>query len=178
MTSRMRMTFLAMGLSTAVLAQTPSPVKVQKMSVPEKALKFEVMVPAKPADVWTAFSTSEGLSTWLWRDCTVDLKAGGEWTVHYPGGATGGGSIVSFKPGRQIVIHAMAPEKFPEVRKIGTTAVFDIEPAGAETRVTLTQTGWKEGKEWDDAYDYLAVGNSQLMSQLHTRFVRGPLKWQ
>src|SRR5579862_3796129 len=91
-----------------------SPVEVTRVSQPEKALKFEVVVPAKPADVWQAFTTGSGLQTWLWQDCTVDLREGGGWIVHYPGGKTGGGTVVSFKPGRQVVIHAMAPEKFPE----------------------------------------------------------------
>jgi len=36
--------------------------------------------------------------------------------------------------------------------------------------VTLTQTGWKQGKEWDDAYQYLSSGNAQLLAQLHRRF--------
>ena len=73
----------------------------------------------------------------------------------------------------------MAPEKFPEVRRIGTTATFDFQPEGDDkTRVTLTQTGWKDGKEWDDAYDYLAQGNAQLLAQLYRRFKTGPLAWQ
>lgn len=160
-------------------AQTePAPVKVSRIATPEKALRFEVVVPAKISDVWNAFSTSEGLSTWLWRDCTVDWKPGGGWIVHYPGGATGGGTIVGFEPGRSITIHAMAPEKFPEVRRLGTTALFEFAPEGEKTKVTLTQTGWKEGKEWDEAYDYLAQGNAQLLGQLYLRFTRGPLKWQ
>jgi uncharacterized protein YndB with AHSA1/START domain len=169
---------LALTLCAAALAQTDAPpVKVTRLSSPEKALKFEVLIPGKIADVWTAFTTTEGLNTWLWKDCTVDLRAGGGWTVHFPG-STGGGTIVSLKDGRQVVIHAMAPEKFPEVRRAGTTATFDFEPAGDQTRVTLTQTGWKQGKEWDDAYDYLANGNAQLLGQLHVRFAKGPLKWQ
>jgi uncharacterized protein YndB with AHSA1/START domain len=172
----MKSAILVLAVTAAAFAQ---PVKVAKLSSPEKALRFEVTVPAKPAEVWAAFTTSAGLSTWLWRDCTVDLRAGGEWTVHYPGGSTGGGTIVSFDPGRRLAIHAMAPEKFPEVRRTGTAAVFEIEPDGDNgTRVTLTQTGWKEGKEWDDAYEYLSQGNAQLMGQLHLRFTRGPLKWQ
>ena len=43
---------------------------------------------------------------------------------------------------------------------------------------TLTQTGWKQGKEWDDAYEYLAGGNAQLMGQLNYRFVNGPIAWK
>ena len=173
---------LVLALSAATLAQDapkpPASVKVTKVDSP-KALKFEVVVPAKLDDVWSAFTTNAGLNTWLWKECTVDLKEGGGWTAHYPGGATGGGTIISFQPKRELVIHAMAPEKFPEVRRTGTTAVFEIAPEGdGASKVTLTQTGWKEGKEWDDAYEYLAQGNAQLMGQLHRRFTQGPLKWQ
>ncbi len=155
-----------------------SPVEVTRVSQPEKALKFEVVVPAKPADVWQAFTTGAGLQTWLWQDCTVDLREGGGWIVHYPGGKTGGGTVVSFRDREELVLHAMAPERFPEVRKIGTTAVFAFALEGDQTRVTLTQTGWREGKEWDDAYDYLAEGNAQLLAQLYTRFTRGPIAWK
>jgi len=155
-----------------------SPVTVTRVSQPEKALKFEVVAPGKPAEVWEAFTTSAGLDTWLWEDCTVDLRAGGDWIVHYPGGKTGGGTVVSFRDQRQLVLHAMAPERFPEVRKTGTTAVFDFAADGEGTRVTLTQTGWKEGKEWDAAYDYLADGNAQLLEQLYVRFAHGPIKWR
>jgi len=173
----MKSAVITLALAAALYAQTP--VKVTRLTAPEKALKFEVVVPAKPADVWAAFTTSEGMKTWLWRDCVVDLRAGGEWTVNYPGGATGGGTILSYDTGRRLTIHAMAPEKFPEVRRTRTTAVFEIASDGENaSKVTLTQTGWKEGKEWEDAYEYLAQGNAQLMGQLHRRFTNGPLKWQ
>jgi uncharacterized protein YndB with AHSA1/START domain len=117
------------------------------------------------------------LITWLWSDVSVELREGGDWMVHFPGGKTAGGTIFSFVAGRQIVMRAMAPEQFPEVRRERTLAVFDFEPAGAETRVTLTQSGWKQGKEWDDAYAYLADGNAQLLAQLRGRFVKGPINW-
>jgi uncharacterized protein YndB with AHSA1/START domain len=167
--------------SIAVLgAQTVTqrgPVKVTMLAAPEKQLKFEVVVPAKIEDVWAAFTTHEGLVTWLWSDVSVDLREGGDWTVHFPGGKTGGGSIVSFVKGQQVVMRAMAPEQFPEVRRERTLAVFDFEPVGNETRVVLTQSGWKQGKEWDDAYTYLADGNAQLLAQLHERFAKGPINW-
>jgi len=181
----MRTLLFAVALCVAPVAaqaqevqKKTSPVKVTRVSEPDKALKFEVVVAAKPADVWQAFTTSAGLNTWLWQDCTVDLREGGDWIVHYPGGKTGGGTIVSFRDGQQLVLHAMAPERFPEVRKTGTTAVFDFAPEGEQTRVTLTQSGWKQGKEWDDAYEYLASGNAQLLEQLYVRFAHGPIKWQ
>jgi hypothetical protein len=42
-----------------------------------KALVIAVTVPASRAEVWKAFSTQAGLSTWLAPDTTVDLKPGG-----------------------------------------------------------------------------------------------------
>jgi uncharacterized protein YndB with AHSA1/START domain len=152
-------------------------VKVTKLEEPEKALLFEVTVPAKLDEVWRAFTTKEGAQEWLWPDMTVELKEGGDWIVHYPGGKTGGGTIVGFEPMHSITMRAMAPEQFPEVRRERTTAVFRFEAAESGTKVTLLQTGWKKGKEWDEAYEYLASGNAQLLKQLLYRFQKGPVDW-
>ena len=166
-----------MNLLLAMLCAA-SPVTVARLDKPEKALRFEAIVSAPVDEVWKAFTTSEGLQTWIWRDAKVDLREGGDWLVLYPGGKTGGGTILSFEPKSKLVLSAMAPERFPHVRAERTRAVFEFAPAGpGETRVTLTQTGWKQGKEWDDAYEYLSKGNAQLLAQLQQRFEKGPIDW-
>jgi uncharacterized protein YndB with AHSA1/START domain len=141
-------------------AHAAANVSVTTDASPHKSLKLEVSVPASLDAVWHAFSTSEGLSTWLTPGAVVDLRKGGEWTAHFPGGKTGGGTILSFTPKREMVLAALAPEAFPTVRAERTTAAFRFLPQGpASTLVQLEQTGWKEGAEWDQAYDYLAKGN-------------------
>jgi uncharacterized protein YndB with AHSA1/START domain len=148
-------------------------------SAGEKELVIEVTVPASRAEVWKAFTTSDGLSTWLTPGATVDLRPGGEWMARFPGGSTGGGTIVSFVPEKQLVLSALAPEKFPTVRATRTAAKFEFESRGDnETAVKLTQTGWKDGKEWDEAYEHLTAGNAELMATLHRRFVSGPIDWK
>jgi len=169
--------FASLLLAATIATAADNPVKVTRIDSPEKALKFEVTVPAKLDDVWRAFTTKDGAQEWLWPDMAVELREGGDWIVHYPGGKTGGGTIVSFEPMQSITMRAMAPEQFPEVRQERTTAVFSFEAVDSSTRVTLLQTGWKKGKEWDDAYDYLANGNAQLLSQLLYRFKNGPIDW-
>jgi uncharacterized protein YndB with AHSA1/START domain len=166
----------------AAVAEGPlagqSRVSVTKDDVPHRVLKMEVGVPASQEAVWQAFSSSEGLSTWLTPGAVVDLRKGGEWTAHFPGGKTGGGTILSFIPGREMTMSAMAPEWFPTVRAERTTATFRFLSLGpGSTRVQLEQTGWKEGEEWNKAYDYLAKGNAQLLETLRRRFVDGPLDW-
>ncbi len=142
-----------------------------------KSLILTITVPASRTEVWKAFATSEGLSTWLTPNAVVDLRAGGEWTAHYPGGKTGGGTIVSFVPEKEIVISAMAPEQFPIVRSTRTHARFRFESRGNSTIVELEQTGWQQGEEWDKAYEYLFAGNAELLATLHHRFVNGPIDW-
>jgi len=152
-------------------------VQAKEASAPQQFV-IEIEVPAPVQEVWRAFATSEGLSTWLFPNATVDLKPGGDWLIHFPGGSTGGGTIVSFVPEKELVIAALAPGKFPEVRAERTRAVFQFEPRGKSTVVRLTQSGWKSGDEWTRAYEYLVAGNAQLMATLHRRFVDGPVDWE
>ena len=72
---------------------------------------------------------------------------------------------------------ALAPDQFLTVRATRTKARFQFEAKGDSTVVRLTQTGWKEGEEWVKAYEYLTVGNAQLLATLHHRFVNGPIDW-
>ena len=164
-------------LAAAGIAFSQDPVKVVKQAAPNKSLIFEVTIPAPQAAVWRAFATSDGLSTWLTPGAVVDLRNGGEWTAHFPGGSTGGGTIISFVPQREMTISAMAPEQFPTVRAERTTARFEFVAKGESTVVRLVQTGWKPGAEWDRAYDYLAQGNAQMLEALLRRFVSGPIDW-
>lgn len=165
-------------LATMSITFAQSPVKVVKQPAPDKALMFEVTIPASRAAVWQAFTTSDGLSTWLTPGAVVDLRKDGEWTAHFPGGSTGGGTIVSFIPQEELILSALAPEKFPTVRSERTTAKFLFVAASDQsTVVRLVQTGWKNGEEWDKAYDYLAEGNVQLLETLRRRFISGPIDW-
>jgi uncharacterized protein YndB with AHSA1/START domain len=172
----MKTIFLALVMAgAAAVAQSPD--KPVKAAAVDKVLVLEVTVPASLNAVWEAFTTSAGLSTWLTPGAVVDLKEGGEWTAHFPGGSTGGGTILSFVPEKELVLSAMAPDKFPTVRATRTRARFQFEAKGDSTVVRLTQTGWKEGEEWVKAYEYLTVGNAQLLATLHHRFVNGPIDW-
>jgi uncharacterized protein YndB with AHSA1/START domain len=172
----MKTIFLALGMiATASFAQSPA--AAAKPVVADKVLILEVTVPAPISAVWQAFTTSQGLSTWLTPGAVVDLREGGEWTAHFPRGSTGGGTILSFVPEKELVLSALAPDKFPTVRATRTRARFQFEAKGDSTIVRLTQTGWKEGDEWVKAYEYLTVGNAQLLATLHHRFASGPIDW-
>ena len=136
---------VAVVMSVAAVAVAQDAVKVVKQAEP-KALIVEVTVPATQAEVWKAFTTSEGLSTWLTPGAVVDLREGGEWTAHYPGGHTGGGTIVSFVPMREMTLRAMAPEQFPHVREERTTAKFEFVPQGNADAGAADADGMEDGR--------------------------------
>jgi uncharacterized protein YndB with AHSA1/START domain len=176
----MKALFLAVLVAaTAASAQASRPLSAEPAPSVDanRALIIELSIPAPLHDVWAAFSTKQGLSNWLAPDVSVELKPGGDWLVKFPG-STGGGTIVSFVPEKQLVINALAPDRFPHVRATRTRAVFTFTAEGNGTVVRLSQTGWQSGAEWDAAYEYLAAGNAQMLAMLHHRFVAGPTDWR
>ena len=119
-----------------------------------KELVIQLEVPASVPEVWKAFTTTDGLTSWLAPQAKVELRPGGDWIVSFPGGrSTGGGTIVSYVPEKEIVLSALAPDQFPHVRAERTRAVFSFEARGDSTVVRLTQTGWKTGAELQKAAD-------------------------
>jgi uncharacterized protein YndB with AHSA1/START domain len=170
---------LLLSIAAGVSAQTSGSVTAGPAQPNDstKLLRIELSIPAPVHDVWQAFTTEQGLSSWLAPDVSVELKPGGDWLVKFPG-STGGGTIVSFVPEKEIVINALAPDSFPKVRAARTRAVFTFTAEGNSTLVSLSQTGWQSGPEWDAAYEYLAAGNAQMLAMLHHRFVAGPTDWR
>jgi len=177
--------FWAIGLVAALPVAadeqrlTSGHVQVEMIRAPEMRLNFEVVVPAGLETVWDAFTTREGMVTWLAPEARIELRIGGPWEVGFAGAAPGGGTILAYLPREILAIHAMAPEAFPTVRSERTMAFFRFEPvSAAQTKVRLSQVGWKEGGEWEKAFQYLAKGNSQLLNALYERFEHGPIPWE
>jgi uncharacterized protein YndB with AHSA1/START domain len=145
-----------------------------------KRLDFSVTVPATIDQVWDAFTTVPGMVSWLAPQAAVDPQRGGKWEVSFgPGSSTAGGTVELVQPKSLLAIAAMAPDRFPTVRRERTDAVFEFTPAGPNaTTVRLAQTGWKQGAEWDQAFDYLSRGNAELLEALYHRFAVGPMNWK
>src|SRR5579863_5292296 len=109
---KMKALFLAVLIAVAgASAQTPDPMSAVTAQPHDstKVLRIELSIPAPVHDVWEAFTTQKGLSSWLAPNVSVELKPGGEWLVKFPG-STGGGTIASFIPEKEIVINALAPD--------------------------------------------------------------------
>jgi len=159
-------------------------VLVEARYSPERALRWELIVPAPVPEVWTAWTDPAAMITWASPGAEVDLRVGGVWEVHFdpdrPEGQRGSDAneIIGLVDGTELVIAAGAPTQFPTVREEKTRFTVRLEPVGhGFTRLVVTQTGWKVGEEWEAAFDYLAGANAEWLSWLLRRYVSGPTEW-
>ena len=152
-----------------------------------RVLQQSLVVPASAADVWTAFTTSEGFASWAAPVAFVDFRLGGYIEATYdPKGTIGApgnirNEIVAYVPQRMLAIrNTQAPPSTafdaPTFQKLHT--VIFLDPAGANaTRVTIVQPGYGAGEKFDGVYAHFARGNGWSLQQLAKRFAEGPAKW-
>ncbi len=145
-----------------------------------RVLQQALTVAAPVADVWTAFTTSEGFASWAAPIAFVDFRLGGHIESTYdPNGRIGApgnirNEIVAFVPQRMLAIrNTQAPPgtsfDAATFQKIHT--VIFLEPAGARaTRVTIVQPGYGSGEKFDGVYAMFARGNAYSLQQLAKRF--------
>lgn len=166
------------------LAWTHKGVVVFVFEAPPRRAEWEVVVPASPRDVWRAWTEPAELATWAGPAAAVDLRPGGDWHIYFdptaPEGERGGDAsrIVDFVPGRELRLRAGAPREFPTVRREKTDFVVRLEPVGyGHTRILASQSGWKDGDEWDRAFRAITSANAEWLSWLLKRYVEGPIDW-
>jgi len=150
----------------------------------ERALHKEVAVKAPLADVWNAWTTSEGIKTFFAPDAHVEARPDGPFEIYInpyaePGmkGADGM-RFLAVQPMTLLSYTWNAPPSLPEARKQRTVVILRFTPVSdRETRVTMTHVGWGDGGEWDKAYLYFDKAWDHVLGNLQKRFAEGPVDW-
>lgn len=152
----------------------------------DRVLQLSIVVPAPRAEVWAAFTTSEGYRTWATPLAWVDLKVGGIIETNYNPTAKLGSpdnirnQITAYLPDRLLALrNVQAPAGFPGAAELGQTAVV-IElasPTPDTTRITLSGVGYGPGPVFDNLYRQFEWANAYSLSELKARFVSGPVDW-
>jgi uncharacterized protein YndB with AHSA1/START domain len=111
-----------------------------------------------PGKVWAALTTAEGLGAWFGDEATIDLRPGGPARMRWAGGPTV----------EMLVERVEEPAVFgftwpiyglPEGDPRRTYVEFTLKPAGAGTRLTVTESGFAQLPE--DAYREAYDGNTE-----------------
>jgi uncharacterized protein YndB with AHSA1/START domain len=141
-------------------------------------------VKAPVTEVWKAWTTEEGVTTFFAPAARVDPRPGGAFEMHFnpfakPGlkGADGMVFLALQEP-RMLSFTWNAPPHLPEVRGQRTAVTVRMRDAGdGATEVRLTHAGWGEGGQWDKAYEYFDGAWGRVLANLAKRFAEGPVDW-
>lgn len=150
----------------------------------DRSISKDAIISAGTGDVWQAWTTSEGCKTFFAPDAHIELKEGGAFELYFrddvPRGLQGseGCTIIEFTPEQHLAFTWNAPPEFPEVRGQHTRVDVRLQPLGEEqTRVTLHHTGWREGDDWNQVFNFFDRAWDEVMRNLKVRFATGPVEW-
>lgn len=151
----------------------------------EKVIFIDVVVNADLKDVWDAWTTEQGVKTFLAPDCRIDLRPGGLYEIYFnpdasPGERGGEGlRVMAVQPMRMFSFTWNAPPELSEVRDQHTHVVLRFTPEGGGTRVSLYHDGWGSGGQWDQAFEYFQRAWGEIvLPRLKYRFEHGPVDWE
>ena len=156
----------------------------------ERAIDKEVLVDATVDQVWEAWTTKAGITSFFAPDADIDARVGGAFHLfinpYAAPGMKGADTMryLALQPKTMLSFDWNAPPSLPNVRGQHTVVILRFSPEGAKTRLMLHQVGWgspdgANGKEWDAAYKYFDGAWSNVLANLQKRFAAGgqPVDW-
>lgn len=147
----------------------------------ERQIRHEVVVEAPRSEVWKAWTTEEGLTSFFAPAAHVELRADGPFEVYFltdaPYGQRGseGCKVLSFVENEMLSFSWGAPPRFPDMRWRRTYVVLqfsDTDDGG--TRLRVTNGGYGTGEQWDQVYAYFDAAWPRVLEALQARFADGP----
>jgi uncharacterized protein YndB with AHSA1/START domain len=156
----------------------------QPVHAAERALDKEIVVKASLDQVWQAWTTREGITSFFAPDARIEPRVGGAFQIYMNPGAEPGMKgaddmrYMALQPKKMISFDWNAPPSLPEARAQRTFVIVRFFPLdGATTRITLHHVGWGEGGEWDKTYAYFDKAWGTVLGNLQQRFEKGPRDW-
>ncbi len=149
-----------------------------------KVLRHEIIVNADQADVWRAFTTSEGLRSFAAPVAQIDLRIGGTWESSYNPDARIGdpnniqNEVLSFLPMEMLSTRIKrTPPGFPhpELGKQLWTVLQFFDLGNRQVKVVGSMLGWQDGPDWEPIYALFERGNASVLEALREALERRPV---
>jgi uncharacterized protein YndB with AHSA1/START domain len=144
-----------------------------------ESIVAEGLIEAPVHAVWNAWTTSEGLRSWLAPHAEIDLRIDGIMRSNYDpkGDLDGPGTIenkiLAFEPQRMLSIRVVrAPEKFPFKSKVKQmwTVLYFHKTDDEKTMLRIVGMGFGTDEESIKMKDYFKRGNAFTLTQLQKYF--------
>jgi len=144
----------------------------------QRAIQLTAEMPAGADKAFAMFASSEAFASWATAIAKIDFRSGGTIEASYDPKAQFGdpeniiNRLETVVPNRLIVLRNLqAPSALPGRALFGqTVTVLQFEPLGPDkSRVTLTNTGYGIGGEWDALYNHFEWGDAYVLASLRKR---------
>ena len=121
----------------------------------ERAIKFELTIHAPAREVWSVLTDAEHIPSW-WEGVhavkVTDPKPGGVYVLDYQSGEPDKCEILQSDAGKLLRFRWTSSEPEP------TLVEYRLEAIEGGTRLTMVNSGYKQGGKWARAYDANFVG--------------------
>ncbi len=141
-------------------------------------LVAEAIVNAPLDAVWRAWTTVDGIQSWMVAKADIDLRIGGLWRTSYTREADLAGDtaihhrILALDPARMLAFQTVkTPASFPFPGILQTwTVVYLAEENGGRTRVTVRMLGYGDDEQSLKMRAFFEKGNQATVEALVKRF--------
>jgi uncharacterized protein YndB with AHSA1/START domain len=180
-----RRVFRTLGAFVIVLSVS-NIIFAQPQLIPkEKNIQMYVIINAPVDSVWSRWTTEKGLKKFFAPAAVIELKTFGKFEVLFdpnaPEGQRGAENnrILAVEDKKMLSFTWDAPPQFPQIRAQRTLVTIRMfATPDSKTIVTLTQTGWGQGQDWQTVRDYFekAWGGFVLPNLKYSLEIK-PMDW-
>lgn len=154
-------------------------------SIP-RVIRKQTVTNISPSTAWQNWTTEEGVSTFFAPKSNIEARIAGSYELFFdlkaPRGFQGteGCKILGFDPPHHLAFEFIAPPQFPNVRRIRTRVdvLLDEVLKGGLLKVDLAHSGFVEGEEWDESFDFFSWSWDTVLGRFQHRFTKGPIDWK
>ena len=142
----------------------------------EQGIELTVSIKAPVAEVWKAWTTTEGITGFFAPEALIEARPDGAFHVFIDPYAEPGMKgademrVLAIESEKMLSFTWNAPPSLPEARKQRTVVILRFTPAGDSTTLSLSHIGWGEGGEWPKAQAYFSKVWPFVLKNLQTRF--------
>ena len=143
----------------------------------EKIIRKEVYIPATREQLWDAWTTEAGVTSFFAPQAKIELKVGGAYECYFeldnPPGLQGseGCKVLAFWPMDYVTFSWNAPASFPVEREQHTKVVVEIDRHDeTRYRVILTHMGFGSGGSWEELVGFFDAAWTNVLDKLQEKF--------
>ena len=141
---------------------------------------FEIEIDASIDEVWSAFTTTDGIKSWVAPLAEIDFKVGGKWRANYNAEGNLGDSttientILAYDPKRMISLKATTfPEGFAFVEAAQNTwSVFYFSSVSElRTKITVVGLGYTDSEQSQKMRAFFKEANEYSLKELEKALI-------